>query len=133
MRRTTDRRPVCSRGIEPLAHQVQTRVAVNVLCLTFGNPSSKFWLTPGLRPVRFDQPAKLRCPLTTAPASENFACKRQDTVHCAGQSYRESRASWQRFSGKGTGIRAIRPLTAPYSVHSSKLVAGAKGPKSVLQ
>src|SRR5580692_12375092 len=36
-------------------------------------PSSKFWLTPGLHPVRLEQPAKLYCPATTADAFSDFA------------------------------------------------------------
>src|ERR1700691_84328 len=71
--------------------------------------SSKFWLTPGLHPVRLEQSAQLYCPRRP---QMHFQILRESTrTPCVVQSYRESRARWQWFSGKGTGIRAIRPVT----------------------
>src|SRR5277367_5483090 len=112
MRRTTDHRAACSRGIEPLAHQLGTRVAVTVLCLTFGNPSSKFWLTPVLHAASLEHAAKPDRPLATARPFSKFCVKAREHRALGRQSYRESRGRWQRFSCKGRGIRAIRHLLA---------------------
>jgi hypothetical protein len=48
----------------------------------------------------------------------NFAVKAPGRTSMTGLSYKDSSPGWQRFSGKGTGIRAIKRLKATYGLYS---------------